>query len=81
MVVWKLIMPSWCPNTNADSILLRATQDMKRELNANCSLGDVKAIYSLMTTAFRSTREKNAELPGWGPEDWVKPGDCLAKIC
>ena len=20
------------------------------------------------------------ELPGWGPEDWVKPGSCLAKI-
>ena len=21
------------------------------------------------------------ELPGWGPEDWVKPGSCLAKVC
>ena len=21
------------------------------------------------------------ELPCWGPEDWVKPGSCLAKVC
>ena len=21
------------------------------------------------------------ELPGWGPDDWVKPGSCLAKVC
>ena len=21
------------------------------------------------------------ELPGWGPEDWVKPGSCLAEVC
>ena len=21
------------------------------------------------------------ELPGWGPEDWVKPGSCLAEFC
>ena len=21
------------------------------------------------------------QLPGWGPEDWVEPGSCLAKVC
>ena len=21
------------------------------------------------------------ELPGWGPEDWVKPVSCLAEVC
>ena len=21
------------------------------------------------------------ELPGWGPEDWVQPGSCLAEVC
>ena len=21
------------------------------------------------------------ELPGWGPEDWVKPDSCLAEVC
>ena len=34
-----------------------------------------------MTTASKSNREKNVELPSWGPEDWVKPGSCLAKVC
>ena len=34
-----------------------------------------------MTTASSSNREENVELPGWEPEDWVKPGKCLAKIC
>ena len=33
-----------------------------------------------MTAASRSKREKNL-LPGWGPEDWVKHGSCLAKFC
>ena len=34
MVVWELMRPSWCPSPNADSIL-RATQDVQRELNAD----------------------------------------------
>ena len=36
MTVWELIKPSWCPSPNADSIL-RATQDIQRELNADCN--------------------------------------------
>ena len=40
MVVWELMRPSWCPSPNADSIL-RATQDVQRELNADCNLLDV----------------------------------------
>ena len=34
MVVCELMRPSWCPSPNADSIL-RATQDVQRELNAD----------------------------------------------
>ena len=34
-----------------------------------------------MTTASKSNWEDKVELPGWGPEDWVKPGSCLADIC
>ena len=34
-----------------------------------------------MTTASRSNDEDKVELPGWGPEDWVKPGSCLAEVC
>ena len=34
-----------------------------------------------MTTACKSNRGNNVELPGWGPEDWVEPGSCLAKVC
>ena len=33
-----------------------------------------------MTTASKSNGEGEVELPGWGPEDWVKPGSCLAKV-
>ena len=39
-VVWELMRPSWCPSSNADSIL-RATQDVQRELNADCNLRDL----------------------------------------
>ena len=78
MVVWKLMKPS-TPSPNADSIL-RATQDVQRELNSDCNLRDLNIIYNLMTTAPKSIRENNVELPGWGPEDWVKPGSCLAKV-
>ena len=80
MVVWELMRPSWCPSPNADSIL-RATQDVQRELNADCDLRDMNIIYNVMTTASRSNGEDKVELPGWGPEDWVKPGSCLAEVC
>ena len=72
MVVWELIRPSWCPSPNADSIL-RATQDVQRELNADCNLRELNIIYNVMTTASRSNGEDKVELPGWAPEDWVKP--------
>ena len=73
MVVWELIKPSWYPSPIADSIL-RASQDLQRELNADCTLRDLNVIYNLLTTASRSNRENNVELPDWGPEDWVEPG-------
>ena len=53
MVVWELMKPSWCPTPNADSIL-RATQDVQRELNSDCNLRDLNIIYNVMTTASRS---------------------------
>ena len=80
MAVWELMRPSWCPSPNADSIL-RATQDVQRELNADCNLRDLNIIYNVMITASRSNGEDKMELPGWGPEDWVKPGSCLAEVC
>ena len=80
MVVWELMRPSWCPSPNADSIL-HATQDVQRELNSDCSLRDLNIIYNVMTTASRSNGEDKVELPGWGPEDCVKPGSCLAEVC
>ena len=80
MVVWELMRPSWCPSPNADSIL-RSTQDVQRELNADCNLRELNIIYYVMITASRSNGEDKVELPGWGPEDWVKPGSCLAEVC
>ena len=80
MVVWELMKPSWCPSPTADSIL-RATQDVQRELNSDCNLRDLNIIYNVMTTASKSNGEDKVELPGWGPEDWVKPGSCLAEVC
>ena len=80
MVVWELMRPSWCPSPHADSILL-ATQDVQRELNADCNLRDLNIIYKVMTTASKSNGEDKVELPGWGPEDWVKPSSCLAEVC
>ena len=80
MVVWELMRPSWCPSSNADSILL-ATQDVQRELNADCILSDLNIIYNVMTAASKSNWEDKVELPGWGPEDWFKPGSCLAEVC
>ena len=72
--------PSWCPSPNADSIL-HATQDVQREINSDCNLRDPNMIYNVMTTASRSNGEHKVELPGWGSEDWVKPGGCLAEVC
>ena len=34
-----------------------------------------------MITASKSNGEDKVELPGWGPEDWVKSGSCLAEVC
>ena len=78
-MVWELMKPSWCPSPNADSIL-RATQDVQRELNSVCNLRDLNFIYNLMTTVSKSNGEDKVELTGWGPEDWVKPGSCLAEV-
>ena len=80
MVVWQLVKPSWCPSPNADSIL-HATQDVQRELNSDCNLRDLNIIYNVMTTASKSNGEDKVELPGWGPEDCVKPGSSLAEVC
>ena len=79
MAVWELMRPSWCPSPNADSIL-RATQDVQREMNADCNLRDLNIIYNVMITASRSNGEDKVELPGRGPEDWVKRGSCLAEV-
>ena len=78
MTVWELMRPSWCPSPNADTIL-RATQDVQRELNADYNLRDLNITYNVMITASKSNGEDKVELPGWGPEDWVKPGSCLAE--
>ena len=80
MVVWELMKPSCCPSPNTESIL-RATQDVKRELNSDSNLRDLNIFYNLMTTASKSNGEDKAKLHGWGPEDWVKPGSCLAEVC
>ena len=56
MVVWELMRPSWYPSPNADSIL-RATQDLQRELNSGCNLRDPNIIYNVMTTASKSNGE------------------------
>ena len=80
MVVWELMKPSWCPSPNTDSIL-RATQNVQRELNSDSNLRDLNINYNLMMTASKSNGEDKLELPGWGPEDWVKPGSCLAEVC
>ena len=80
MVVWQLMKLSWCPSPNAES-LLRATQDVHSGLNSDCNLRDQNITYNSMTSASRSKRENNSELPGWGPEVWFKPGSCLPKVC
>ena len=80
MVVWELMRLSWCPSLNADSIL-NATQNVQRELNSDCNMRDLNIIYNVMTSASKSNGEDKVELPGWGPEDWVKLGRCLAVVC
>ena len=80
MVQRESLKSSWCPSPNFNSIL-RATLDIKKKLKADCDLRDLNTIYNMMTTATRSNREKTVQLPGWGPDDWVKRGSCLAKVC
>ena len=43
VVVCELIKPLWCPDPIADAIL-RATQDIQRELNADCNFRDLNTI-------------------------------------
>ena len=63
MVVRELMKPSWCPSTNSDSIL-RATQDVQRELNSDYILRDLNIIYNVMTTASKRNGDDKVELPG-----------------
>ena len=63
MVMWELMKPLWFQSPNADSIL-RATQDVQRQLNSDCNLRDLNIIYNVMTTASRSNVEGKVELPG-----------------
>ena len=34
-----------------------------------------------MMTASKSNGEDKVEMPGWGPENWVKPDSCLTEVC
>ena len=79
-LIVELLKPSWCPKPNADSIL-RATQDVQRELNSDCNLRDLNIVYNLITTASESDWVNIVVLPGRKPEDLVTPGSCLAKVC
>ena len=79
MLVWELMKASWCLSPNADMIL-RGTQDVQIELNADCNLRYLNIIKNVMTTASWSMRENSIELPGWGTEEWVKPVSYLAKV-
>ena len=79
MVVWELMKLSWCPNPNRFDVA--CDTNVQWELNSDCNLRDLNIIYNLMTTASKSNGEEKVELPGWGPEDWAKPGSCLAKVC
>ena len=63
-VMWELMKPSWCPSPNSDSIL-RATQDVQRDLNSDCNLHDLNIIYSLILTASKSNGEEKVELVAW----------------
>ena len=50
-------------------------------MSSDCNLRDLYIIYNVKTTASRSNGEDKVELPSWRPEDWVKPGSCMAEIC
>ena len=68
-------------NNTMGPVNARPSQDVQRELNADCNLRDLNIIYNVMITASRNNGEDKVELPGWGPEVWVKPGSCLAEVC
>ena len=78
MMVLNELMKQSCPSPNTD-LILRETLDVQRVFNADCSLPDLNTSFNLMTTASRRHREKNVELSGCGPENWVKPDSCMAK--
>ena len=80
MVMWELMKSSLCPSPNAD-LILGATQDVQRELTSDCNLHDLNIIYNLMTKASKGNGEDKVELPDSEPDDWVKPGSCLAEVC
>ena len=56
MVVRELMKPSWRRSPNFDSIL-RASQDVERELSSDCNLRALNIIFNLMKTASRSNGE------------------------
>ena len=60
-------------------MIRRASKNVEKESNADCNLRDLNTMHNLMTEASWSNREKTAELPGWGPEVWIKPGSCHAR--
>ena len=41
MAVVELMEPLWCPSANTDMIM-RATKDVQKVLNADCNLRDLK---------------------------------------
>ena len=61
--MWELMKPSWCPSPDADTIL-RATQDVQRDLNSDCNLRDLNIIHNLTTTASKSNGEDKVGLAG-----------------
>ena len=65
MVAWELMKPSWCQSPNAD-LILRAIQDVQRELNSDCNLRDLNIIYDLMTTASKRKQRKQCAVAWLG---------------
>ena len=63
------------------SSTLLQTKGRRAEVLEDCLQQRQNIIYNLMITASKSNKGNNVELPGWGPEDWVEPGSCLAKVC
>ena len=72
--------PEGCTKPNADTIL-RATQEVQRELNADSNLREPFTLFNLLTAGLGSIETRLLELPGWETEDLFEPGSCLAKIC